>query len=63
MGSGSVDATWFPHVPLALLLGLGGLWILNARFGDPSPIQLRSLKATALRDQVSLMSELAGFAN
>ena len=24
---------WFPHVPLALLLGLGGLWILNARFG------------------------------
>ena len=26
---------WFPHVPLALLLGLGGLWILNARLaGD-----------------------------
>lgn len=24
---------WFPHLPLALLLGLGGLWILNARFG------------------------------
>ena len=24
---------WFPHVPLALLLGLGGVWILNARFG------------------------------
>src|ERR1700689_2624588 len=24
---------WFPHVPLALLLSLGGLWILNARFG------------------------------
>jgi voltage-gated potassium channel len=24
---------WFPHVPLALFLGLGGVWILNARFG------------------------------
>ena len=24
---------WFQHVPLALLLGRGGLWILNARFG------------------------------
>lgn len=24
---------WFPHMPLALLLGLGGLLILNARFG------------------------------
>src|SRR6201999_626789 len=24
---------WFPNVPLALLLGLGGLWILNARLG------------------------------
>src|SRR5246127_4035450 len=24
---------WFQHVPLALLLGRGGLWILNGRFG------------------------------
>jgi voltage-gated potassium channel len=24
---------WFPHVPLALLLGLGGLWLLHAAFG------------------------------
>lgn len=24
---------WFPHVPLALLLGLGGLWMLRASFG------------------------------
>lgn len=24
---------WFPHVPLALLLIGGGLWMLNARFG------------------------------
>jgi voltage-gated potassium channel len=24
---------WFPHVPLALLLVLGGLWLLNPRFG------------------------------
>jgi voltage-gated potassium channel len=25
---------WFPHVPLALLLGLGGLWVLRASFGS-----------------------------
>jgi voltage-gated potassium channel len=24
---------WFPHVPLALLLGLGGLWLLHVAFG------------------------------
>jgi len=24
---------WFPHVPLALLLGLSGLWMLHASFG------------------------------
>jgi voltage-gated potassium channel len=24
---------WFPHVPLALLLGLGGLWLLRTSFG------------------------------
>ena len=24
---------WFPHVPLAILLALGGLWMLNAQFG------------------------------
>lgn len=24
---------WFPQVPLALLLGLGGLWLLRASFG------------------------------
>ncbi|MDO1528542.1 voltage-gated potassium channel protein [Fulvimonas sp. R45] len=24
---------WFPHVPLALLLGLGGLWLLRAELG------------------------------
>jgi voltage-gated potassium channel len=25
---------WFPHVPLALLLGLGGLWLLRADLGE-----------------------------
>ena len=25
---------WFPHVPLALLLVLGGLWVLRASFGS-----------------------------
>lgn len=25
---------WFPHLPLALLLALGGLWMLHARFGS-----------------------------
>jgi len=25
---------WFPHIPLALLLALGGLWLLHARFGS-----------------------------
>lgn len=25
---------WFPHVPLALLLGLGGWWVLASRFGN-----------------------------
>lgn len=25
---------WFPHVPLAILLALGGLWLLRASFGD-----------------------------
>lgn len=24
---------WFPHLPLALLLGLGGWWVLASRFG------------------------------
>ena len=24
---------WFPHVPLAVLVGLGGLWMLHATFG------------------------------
>jgi len=26
--------SWFPHVPLALLLGLGGLWLLQADLGS-----------------------------
>lgn len=25
---------WFPHVPLAILLGLGGLWLLQADLGN-----------------------------
>jgi voltage-gated potassium channel len=25
---------WFPHVPLALLLGMGGFWVLRASFGS-----------------------------
>ncbi|HEX7339918.1 MAG TPA: voltage-gated potassium channel protein [Rhodanobacteraceae bacterium] len=25
--------TWFPHIPLALLLGLGGIWLLQSDFG------------------------------
>lgn len=25
---------WFPHVPLALLLSAGGVWMLHARFGS-----------------------------
>jgi voltage-gated potassium channel len=25
---------WFPHVPLALLLALGGFWVLHASFGS-----------------------------
>lgn len=25
---------WFPHIPLALLVGLGGLWMLNNHFGS-----------------------------
>ena len=25
---------WFPHVPLALLLGLGGFWVLRSSFGS-----------------------------
>lgn len=26
--------SWFPHVPLALLLGVGGLWLLQADLGN-----------------------------
>lgn len=25
---------WFPHVPLSILLVIGGLWLLHANFGD-----------------------------
>ena len=25
---------WFPHVPLSLLLGLAGYWLLRASFGS-----------------------------
>jgi voltage-gated potassium channel len=34
---------WFPHVPLALLLGLGGLWLLRASFGTHWLVYIRAL--------------------
>lgn len=35
---------WLPHVPLALLLCLGGWWILNSKFGTTWPIYLHLLE-------------------
>lgn len=35
---------WLPHVPLALLICLGGWWILNNRFGDTWQIYLHQLE-------------------
>lgn len=34
---------WFPHVPLAILLALGGLWMLNAQFGHDWHLYLNEL--------------------
>lgn len=34
---------WFPHVPLALMLGLAGYWVLEGSFGNHWFFSLRSL--------------------
>lgn len=49
---------WFPHVPLALLLGLGGLWLLRASFGIHWSQYLHTLTAGQFHRDLTLLPPL-----
>jgi voltage-gated potassium channel len=49
---------WFPHFPLALMLGLAGLWVLQASFGTHWSPYLRTLMNGQLHLQLRLLPSL-----
>lgn len=49
---------WFPHVPLALLLGLGGFWLLRASFGHVWLIYIHQLLSGELHLKLNLLPPL-----
>src|SRR5665213_2277500 len=49
---------WFPHVPLALLLGLGGLWLLRASFGADWMQYVHTLTQGQFHVQLKLLPPL-----
>lgn len=49
---------WFPHLPLALLLGLGGFWLLRASFGHIWLIYIHQLLSGELHLKLSLLPPL-----
>lgn len=49
---------WFPHVPLALLLGLGGLWILRNSFGAHWERYIWELISSGFRLKLKLLPSL-----
>ena len=49
---------WFPHVPLALMFGLAGFWVLKASFGVHWLPDLRSLVSGELHLQLRLLPPL-----
>lgn len=49
---------WFPHVPLALLLGLGGLWILRNSFGPHWALSIWAMVSNGFRLNLRLLPSL-----
>jgi voltage-gated potassium channel len=49
---------WFPHVPLALLLGLGGLWTLRNTFGPHWELAIWALIASGFHLKLRLLPSL-----
>ncbi len=49
---------WFPHVPLALLLGLGGFWLLRASFGTDWMQYAHTLASGQFHVQLKLLPPL-----
>lgn len=49
---------WFPHVPLALMFGLAGFWVLKASFGVNWLPDLRELVSGELHLQLRLLPPL-----
>jgi voltage-gated potassium channel len=49
---------WFPHVPLALMLGLAGFWVLRTSFGTHWSLYLRTLVDGQLQLHLSLLPPL-----
>ena len=49
---------WFPHVPLAILLGLGGFWLLRSSFGAHWVSYAKSVVSGEFHVQLSLLPTL-----
>ena len=49
---------WFPHVPLSLLLALGGWWILDAKFGTTWRYYIHELTQGQFNMRPSLLPPL-----
>jgi voltage-gated potassium channel len=49
---------WFPHVPLALMLSLGGYWVLEASFGSHWYTGLRTLASGEFHLQLRKLPSL-----